>query len=96
MHQEIPLNINLEINNKRLDCKIGTAGGYSWEGQGEWRRLRWENMADRLHTQNRTMKSLEIALSGARGSLGGEKWGWSNQCTIPTYLELSQQIHPNK
>jgi hypothetical protein len=33
-----PLNINLNINNERQDCKIGTVcvwGGYLWEGKGE-------------------------------------------------------------
>jgi hypothetical protein len=28
------LNTNLEINNERQDCKIGTVGGYLWEGDG--------------------------------------------------------------
>jgi hypothetical protein len=27
IHQETPLNIDLGINNKRQDCKIGTVGG---------------------------------------------------------------------
>jgi hypothetical protein len=34
IHQETPLNIDLEINNEKQDCKIGTvAGGYLWEGK---------------------------------------------------------------
>jgi hypothetical protein len=66
-----PLNINLEINNKRQDYKIGPLWGYSG-GEGE-QRLKWENMEDGLPilTGNRTMKPLAIALSEAGGS-----WGW--------------------
>jgi hypothetical protein len=26
--------MNLEINNERQDCKIGTVAGYMWEGEG--------------------------------------------------------------
>jgi hypothetical protein len=49
----------------------GTRG----KGKGEWRKWRWENMADRLHILiwNSMMKSLAIALSGAeRGLCVGE------------------------
>jgi hypothetical protein len=28
VHQDIPSNIYLEINNERRDCKIGAVGGY--------------------------------------------------------------------
>jgi hypothetical protein len=30
IHVEIPLNINLEINSERQDCKIGTVWGEEW------------------------------------------------------------------
>jgi hypothetical protein len=38
-------------------------------------------MVARLHIQNKTMKYLEIALSGVGGELGGERVRQSNQCT---------------
>jgi hypothetical protein len=52
IHQETPLNIDLEINNKRQGYKIGTVcvRKYLWEGtEGEQRRLRQGNMVDGLH-----------------------------------------------
>jgi hypothetical protein len=36
IHRETPLNIDLNINNKRQDCKTGTVcGGGLAEGEGE-------------------------------------------------------------
>jgi hypothetical protein len=52
LHWDILLNIDLEINNERKDCKIGAVcvgRGYLWEGGEEQRRLRWGNMGDGLH-----------------------------------------------
>jgi hypothetical protein len=64
------LNINLNIKNERQDCKICTVcgRGITGRGKGEWRRLRWGYMVDGLHIpiQNRIIKPLAIALSGAR------------------------------
>jgi hypothetical protein len=35
IHGENSLNIDLEMNNKRQDCKAGTLCGiYLWEGEG--------------------------------------------------------------
>jgi hypothetical protein len=47
-------------------------------GDGEWRRWRWGNMVDGLHmhTWNRMMKSLAIALSEAGWSIAGDTWWW--------------------
>jgi hypothetical protein len=39
MHGEIPLNIDLDINNERQDCKIGAVWRVLWENrEGEGRR----------------------------------------------------------
>jgi hypothetical protein len=35
IHRETPLNINLDINNERQDCKIGTGGGTCEGDKGE-------------------------------------------------------------
>jgi hypothetical protein len=73
IHWETPLNINLNINNERQDCKVGIVyvcwGGTSEREEGEWRRLRWGYMVGGLHLLmwNRTKKPLAITLSG-----GGE------------------------
>jgi hypothetical protein len=71
IHWEITLNINLNNNNKKQDCKIGTVS--VWE-EGEWRRLRWWYMADGLHipTWNRTKT---IGLSAAERWLRGRDDG---------------------
>jgi hypothetical protein len=78
IEKQTPLNINLDINNKRQDYKIGTVWGILMEGrEGEQRRLRWENMVDGLHTLiwNRTKKPLVIVLSGAERGLRGRDGG---------------------
>jgi hypothetical protein len=71
IHQETPLNIDLEINNKRQDCKIDSVVDTCGRGEGEWRRLRWGSMVDGLHIQNRTMKPLATALSVWGGEMVG-------------------------
>jgi hypothetical protein len=42
LKKKYPVNINLNINNKNQDCKIGTVveGGISGRREGEGRRLR--------------------------------------------------------
>jgi hypothetical protein len=67
IHSEMPMNINLDINNERQDCKIHAVGGYLWEG--EQRRLRCGTMVDRPHIllQNRTNKHLEVM--GQKGEM---------------------------
>jgi hypothetical protein len=93
---------HLVINNKRQDCKIGTVyvlGGYLWE-EGRWtKRWRWGNMVDGFHIRmwNRTMKPTYncIKWKGVVGEdWGGDGRGWSNQCTMQAYSELSQWITP--
>jgi hypothetical protein len=76
IHWETPLNINLNIKNKRQDCK--TSAGCVWWGsrgreESEWR-LRWGYMVDWLHIPiwNRTKKPLTIASSGEGGDWLGE------------------------
>jgi hypothetical protein len=67
IHQETPFNIDFGINNERQYYKTGTVG----EGACGRERVNGgdedENMVDGLHihTQNRMMKPLAIALSGA-------------------------------
>jgi hypothetical protein len=39
-------------------------------------------MVEGLHIQNRTMKPLATALSGAEGAEGERWWGQSIQCTV--------------
>jgi hypothetical protein len=72
----ISLNIDLNISNKRQECRICTVcvlEGYLREREGEWRRLRWRNVVDGLHIPiwNRTKKCLAISLSGAGRGLSG-------------------------
>jgi hypothetical protein len=71
IHWDIPLNINLNINNENQDCKIGTVcvggeGGTSGKEEGEGKRLRWWYMIYELHIPiwNRAKKPFAIALSG--------------------------------
>jgi hypothetical protein len=65
--------IDLNINNERQDCKIGTVCG----GEGEWKRLRWRYMVYRFHivVWNGTKKPLAIALSGVGRGLRGRDDG---------------------
>jgi hypothetical protein len=57
------LNINLNINNERQDCEIGTG----WGSCGRVSGGEEGNMVDGLHMliQNRTKKPRAVALSGA-------------------------------
>jgi hypothetical protein len=73
IHWEIPLNINLNINNEKQDCKIGTMcmGGTSGRREGEGR-LRWQYT---YMKSNRTKKPLAIALSGVGRELKGRDDG---------------------
>jgi hypothetical protein len=71
------LNIDLEINKGRQDCKIGMVymcGIVIGGGEGEWKRLGWGNMVVGLHIliQNITMKPLAIALNLVGGGWGGD------------------------
>jgi hypothetical protein len=80
IHWDTPLNTNLNINNERQDCKVGTVcmGGTSGREEGEWRRFGWQYMADGLYIPiwNRTKKPLAIALSwGGEGGQVERWWG---------------------
>jgi hypothetical protein len=51
IHWDTSLNINLNNDNEKQDCKIGKIwGGYTIGRRvGEWRRLRWGYIVDGLH-----------------------------------------------
>jgi hypothetical protein len=75
MHQEAPLNIYLEINNERQDCKIGTVveGGGTWGGwrlnegdQGEGTRLMDFIYLYEIEQWN-FLQLLEVGRGGSRG-----------------------------
>jgi hypothetical protein len=44
--------------------------------EGEWRRLKWDYMVDKLHTWKRTKKPLATALSGTVRELIGRDGGY--------------------
>jgi hypothetical protein len=78
IHREPPLNIDLNINNERLDCKIGTVHVVGTSGRGECMKgIRWGFMVEELHIPiwNRTKKPLALSVIG-RG-LGG----WEDDTT---------------
>jgi hypothetical protein len=75
IHWDTPLNINLNINNEKQDCKISTVCGRVLVGRGsEGRRLRWQYIIDGLY-ETELKKPLAIAWDGLGRGLRGRDDG---------------------
>jgi hypothetical protein len=70
IHWETSLNINLNINNEKQDCKIGIVwGSTNGSGEGKWRRLRWWYMVYEIEQRNLLLKV-------------GQEEGWGGETIV--------------
>jgi hypothetical protein len=79
IHWDIPLNIDLNINNKKQYCKIGTVcvEGVLVEGGGWRKEIKVRVYENGLHSPmwNKAKKPLAIALNGVWRELRGRDNG---------------------
>jgi hypothetical protein len=97
-----PLNIDFGIINERQDNVRGVPIGVGRVNEGDEGKRIWLNWLH-IHIQNKTMKPLAIALSGAgRGLQGGDGKGDLTNVHCKAIRNCQnecppvQRIHPNK